>query len=480
MLADFNKHPLVQRAYDFASISLAGKKRYSGELFLDHSLKVARVLERFKLSDPATLAVAILHHSFSDGAATLEDIEREFGVEITGMLQVLEGLRIIKLTNSSEKEFAENLRKMFLSLAQDLRIVLIKLADIYDNLQTLKYLPKNKQQEVAEETIEIFAPLLERLGMGEMKGQMQDLAFEYLDPIGYQKTIKLLGASLEELNKNLLKIKAKLQLALTKENIKYRIESRTKHLYSLFTKLSRPEINFDINLIYDLIAFRVVTTTTEDCYRVLGVVHKLWRPVAHVPLRDYIANPKPNGYRSIHTTVFGPDNEPFEIQIRTEKMHEEAEFGVAAHWHYSEVKNKGTSDEVLQKGVSVEASKLSWVRELSRWQEEVADNEEFVKSVKTDFFGQRIFVFTPKGDVKDLPAGATPVDFAYKIHTGLGNLVMGARVNNKLVPLDTKLKNGDVCEVVLSKDIKKKPSRDWLAFAATSLAKRKIKKACSV
>ncbi len=482
MLNSF-KNPLIVRAIRFNVLSLAGKKRYSGEQFSDHCLKVAQILEKFRVTDPITLAVAVLHHTLSDSAATLSDIEKEFGGEIASMLKTLDRLRVIKLSETSQEEFAENLRMMFLTLAQDLRIVLIKLADIYDNLQTLKYLPEKKRIEVSRETLEIFAPLCGRLGIGEMKGQMQDLAFEYLYPDDYKTTKSIFKTNLRKLDRTLLKIKAQLKLALEKEKIDYKLESRTKHIYSLFTKFKRPEINFDTGKIYDLIAFRIIVQNTEDCYKVLGLIHKLWRPMPD-SVRDFIARPKLNGYQSIHTTVLGPDDKPFEIQIRTSEMHEEAEFGVAAHWHYAESKSSGTSDNQAEKGFSVPDDKLKWVSSLSQWQQEIADNEhsflsdeEFLKSIKTDFFGERIYVFTPKGDVIDLPFGATPIDFAYKLHTKLGDLALGAKINGKLASLNTSLKNSNVCEIIISKDKNKKPSRDWLKFVVTSAARRQIKKA---
>lgn len=468
-------NPLIAKAAEFARLSLAGKKRYSGEYFSDHCLKVARTLEGLKVTDPVTLAVAILHHSLSDSAATKDDIEKEFGKEISEMLSSLNKLRVIKLTESSKKEFAENLRKMFLALAKDLRVVLIKLADIYDNLQTIDFLDKAKQKEVAKETLEIFAPLSERLGIGELKGQMQDQAFRALYPEEYKKTVGLMKQERDTFNKTLLKIKGRLRIAFQRENINYRLESRTKHIYSLYLKLRRPEINYDISKIYDLIAFRIIVQSTEDCYKTLGIVHKLWKPMQD-SVRDFIAHPKLNGYQSIHTTVFGPGDKPFEIQIRTSGMHEEAEFGIAAHWHYSEAKSKGVSDTKLTTGIQA-TDKLKWVRQLSQWQKEISDNEEFLKSIKTDFFGQRIYVFTPKGDVIDLPAAATPIDFAYKVHTKLGDLATGAKVNGKLISLHTNLKSSDVCEIIISKDLHKKPSRDWLKFVVTSNAKHHIKKA---
>lgn len=467
---------ILNRAYDFAILSLADKKRSSGELFSDHCMRVAQTLKSYGITDPTTLAVAILHHSLSDGAATLDDLEKEFGKEISSMIGTLEQLRVIKFADSSDKQFAENLRKMFLSLAKDLRIVLIKLTDILDNLTTLKYLPAEKQTRIAKETLEIFAPLAERLGMGEVKGQMQDLAFEILYPDEFKKVKRILKVNLEELNKRLLKIKAALKQAIEAEGISFRLESRSKHIYSLYMKLKRVEIDFDISKIYDLIAFRVIVENTEGCYKVLGIIHRLWRPLPD-RIKDYIANPKSNGYQSIHSTVFGPSGKPFEIQIRSEKMHQEAEYGIASHWHYSEVKAQGVSDADLEKGVSLNSDKLQWVKNLSKWQDEMTETEDFLKALKVDFFGERIFCFTPKGDVRDLPKGATPIDFAYSIHTDMGNLVIGAKVNNKVVKLETNLKNSDTVELLLSKDKSRKPNRDWLKFVATALAKRKIKKA---
>lgn len=466
---------VLNRAYDFAVLSLADKKRSSGELFSDHCIRVAQTLKSYGITDSTTLAVAILHHSLSDGAATLEDLEKEFGKEISSTIETLEQLRVIKFADSSDKQFAENLRKMFLSLAKDLRIVLIKLTDILDNLTTLKYLSEEKQTRIARETLEIFAPLAERLGMGEVKGQMQDLAFEILYPDEFKKVKKMLKVNLKDLDKRLLKIKAELKQAIEAEGVNFRLESRSKHNYSLYMKLKRVEIDFDISKIYDLTAFRVIVENTEDCYKVLGIIHKLWQPLPD-RIRDYVANPKSNGYQSIHSTVFGPSGRPFEIQIRSEKMHQEAEYGIASHWHYSEIKAQGVSDGELKKGISLNSNKLQWVKNLSKWQNEIAETEDFLKAIKVDFFGERIFCFTPKGDVKDLPKGATPIDFAYSIHTGMGNLVIGAKVNNKVVRLDTKLNNSDVVELILSKDRNKKPNRDWLRFVVTTTARRKIKK----
>lgn len=464
----------LERAYEFAKLSLTGKKRYSGEGFEDHGRKCAEILQRFSVRDEDTLVAAILHHSVVDGAATLKDVESEFGVEIAGMLKTLDSLSVLKLGNVGNREFVESLRRMFLALARDLRVVLVKLADILDNLSTLEYLPEDKRVRISQETVELFAPLSERLGMGEMKGQMQDLVFPYLYPEDFKKVKKLLKVNEVKLNHILLKLKLSLERALKEEKIDARIQYRAKHLYSLFNKLKREEINWDINKVYDIVAFRVIVGSVEDCYRALGVVHKLWRPIPDY-VRDYIANPKPNGYQSIHTTVLGPGGRPFEIQIRTQAMHEAAEYGVAAHWNYTQAKELGASDKMLTKGVKV-SNKLEWVKALAKWQREVEDSEEFLKGVKTDFFGERIFVFTPKGDVKDLPKGATPIDFAYAVHTDLGGRAMGARVNGRMVSLDHGLQNSDVCEILVSKS-SKKPNQRWLEFVVTNEARKKIKRA---
>lgn len=467
----------VKKALDFAEISLAGKMRKSGEPVVDHCKRVAEILTSFQVSDGPTLTVAILHHTLQDSAATTLDLKKEFGEEITQMIEAFENLRIIRLKPRMQDEFVENLRRMFLALAKDLRVVLIKMADILDNLTTLQYLEPAKRTEVAQETLEIFAPLAERLGMGEMRGGMQDLAFRHLYPKEYQWVKNYAAEPINKLEKALPKIKHKLTKALGEAGITTQIQSRVKYIYSLYTKLLRPENNRDISKIYDLIALRIIIGKKEECYKTLGIINKLFRPVPGQYISDYIAHPKPNGYQSLHVKVQGPSNLPFEIQIRTQQMHEEAEYGVAAHWHYAEKKVKELSEVKISRGFAASGEKLEWVKRLSQWQKEITDNQEFLKTVKTDFFGSRIFCFTPKGDVKDLPVGATPIDFAYQVHTDLGHRVIAAKVNGRVVGLSTKLKNADVVELILSKDPKKKPSRDWLNFVVTSLARKKIKKA---
>lgn len=473
---DYLQDPQLKKAFDFANLSLAGKKRLSGEDVIDHCLRVEKILWDFKVRDPATLSMAVLHHSLHEGAATISDIKDDFGEDVVLMMEAFEKLRVIKPREDMPDEFVENLRKMFLVLARDLRVVLIKLADILDNLTTLQYVEEKKRVEVCQKALEIFAPLAERLGMGEMKGQIQDLAFAQLYPEEYKWLKNYVKNDLEKLGKTLLKIKSKLTLELDRNGITAEVQSRVKHSYSLYTKLMRPEVNKELSKIHDLIALRIITETTEDCYKALDVVHRIFRPLSE-PISDYIAHPKPNGYQSIHTRVSGPSDLPFEIQIRTRKMHEEAEYGLAAHWNYAEKKEKKLSDEKISQGIAASAEKLEWVKKLSEWQKEITSNDEFLKTVKTDLFGQRILCFTPKGDVKDLPTGATPIDFAYHVHSNMGNLTSGARVNGKVVALDTKLKNGDVVELILSKDLKKKPSRDWLRFVVTGVAKRRIKRA---
>ncbi len=466
---------LLKKARDFAEVSLADRTRKSGEKILDHCLRVAENLQKFKVTDPTTIATALLHHSLSEGAATSEDIEKEFGSDIKSMISAFESLRILRVKAGQKEEFIENLRKMFLVLARDLRVVLIKLSDILDNLTTMKYLEPDKQLEVAQETLDIFAPLAERLGMSEMRGDLQDLAFPYLYPVEYQELMQTTKSYLPNLEKKMLQIKAKILSLLKSQGIEGDIQNRVKHNYSLFIKLQRPDIKGDIKNVSDLIAIRIITKNEQDCYEVLDILQKNFR-LFPIPIRDHIAHPKSNGYRSIHLNLYGSNHLPFEIQIRTKDMHEAAEYGLAAHWNYADQKKKGVSDEEISLGFAGGAKKLDWVRSLSEWQDEIKNNQEFLKTVKTDFFGERIFCFTPKGDVKDLPSGATPIDFGYKVHTDLGGRVMGAKVNGRMVPLDHKLKNGDLVDLVVNKDSKKLPNRDWLKFVVTTLARKKIKR----
>lgn len=460
---------LLEKACRFAAFS-------HGEDTYEHSIRLARILLDFDVYDSKTLATAILHDVLDEGAATAKDVENEFGGEIAQLVTLVSRLKVVKFGFSEKEAFAENLRKMFLSMAQDLRVVFVKLVDIFDNLKNSQNLIRGEKITLAKETLEIFAPLAARLGIGELKGQLEDLAFPLAYPKEYDWVQKYSKKEFVELDKMLLRVKGKLYLELSQQGLPVEIHGRKKHIFSLYKKLLRPEISKDLSKIYDLVALRIVVDTVEDCYTVLGLVHKLWRPLPNY-VRDYIATPKPNGYRSLHTTVFGPAGRPFEIQIRTWEMHQEAEFGIAAHWHYAEEKQRsGRQDTDVEMGFLAPEEKLKWVRELALWQEDIATESEFLKALKIDVFADRVFCFTPKGDVKDLPVGATPIDFAYAVHTKIGDRAQGAKINGKLVSLDYQLKTGDVVEILTSKDETRLPSKDWLNFVITTVAKREIKK----
>lgn len=465
---------LIRKAYQFAGKVHAGQKRLSGEDYINHSLAVAQYLVDWKL-DSSSIAAGLLHDSVEDTGTSLEKLEKEFGKAIADLVDGVTKIGEIKLRESKTEEFVENLRKMIIVMAKDLRVVLIKLADRYHNLQTLYVLPKEKQIRIAQETIEIYAPLAERLGIGEMKGRLEDLAFPYLYPEEYQWLKKYSTSCYKQTNRHLEEVKKKLHKELAAEGIRAEIQARAKHLYSLYKKLLRPEIDKDITKIYDLVALRIIVETIEQCYVALGIVHRLYKPVPAKGISDFIAQPKPNGYRSIHTTVFTPNGKITEIQIRTHKMHEEAENGIAAHWYFTQQKQKGAKDSQVEAGFFAPAEKMNWVKELVKWQNEITDSKEFINSLKFDALKHRIFVFSPKGDVFDLPVDSTPIDFAYAVHTNLGDLCMGAKADGKMAPLDYKLKSGQVIEIMTAKG-KKRPSRDWLNFVVTHTAKKEIEK----
>lgn len=460
---------VIEKACRFAALS-------HGEDSYEHALRLAKVLLSFDVYDSKTLAVAILHDVLDEGAATEKDLQDEFGQEITQLVILVSKLRVIKLGVSNKEAFVENLRKMFLSMAQDLRVVFVKLADIYDNLENPQKLTDAEKTTLAKETLELFAPLAARLGSGELKGQLEDLAFPISYPKEHEWVVNHSKKAYQELDKMQVRVKSQLQIELAKEGIHAEVLGRKKHTYSLYKKLLRDEIGKDLAKIYDLVALRIIVDTIEDCYTCLGIVHKLWRPLPNY-VRDYIASPKPNGYRSLHTTVFGPQGRVFEIQIRTAKIHEEAEFGIAAHWHYAEQKQKkGITDTDIEVGFLAPEEKLKWARELALWQKDIVHESEFLKALKIDVFADRVFCFTPKGDVKDLPAGATPVDFAYHVHTEIGDRTIGAKVNGKMAALDHKLRTGDIVEILTSKAKTRLPPKGWLEFAVTTLARREIRK----
>lgn len=452
---------LARRAYEFARTAHQGQKRSSGEPYFNHCLATAKTLISMRL-DVKTIIAGVLHDVVEDTKYTLQDIKKNFGEEIAFMVESVTKLGKIKFRGDQQK--IENLRKMFLAMAEDVRVVLIKLADRLHNMRTLQFVPPEKQKRIALETLEIYVPLAHRLGMGEIKGHLEDLAFQYLYPKEYKWVIDNISEKYQKREKYIERITPIITQELGKENIlPLKIDARAKHYYSLYKKLLKHDMNFE--KIHDLVAVRIVVNTIEECYGALGVIHKLWRPMPG-KIKDYIALPKPNGYQSLHTTVFCLDGKITEFQIRTEKMHDEAELGIAAHWLYSE---KGKP----KAGTKLDDKRFSWVSQLRDWQSEVSGSQEFMESLKIDFFKDRIFCLTPKGDAIDLPENATPIDFAYHIHSDIGDHCSGAKVNGKMVPLSHVLQNGDVVEILTQK--KHVPSRAWLEFAKTSIAKNRIR-----
>lgn len=464
---------LVEKAFEFAREAHQGQKRASGEDYIQHPIRVAQILTEMHL-DPIAIAAGFLHDVPDDTNKTIKDIEKEFGREVAFLVNGVsklgklrypkDGLEFKPAKDRLQEPIdlkAENLRKMFFAMAQDLRVVLIKLADRQHNMETLGSLPPEKQRRIALETMEIFAPLANRLGMGEMKGKLEDLAFPCLYPKEFEWLIKNVKEKYKEQQKYLEKVKPIFKKILEKEAISViDIHSRAKHYWSLYQKLLRYEMNLD--KIHDLIALRVIVDDVKTCYKVLGVIHRIWRPLPGC-IKDYIALPKTNNYKAIHTTCFCLDGKITEFQIKTQEMHNEAEQGITAHWAYKEGINLKT-----------QRKKFAWVQQLRDWQKEVSKSGEFLESLKIDFLKNRIFVFTPKGDVIDLPEGATPVDFAYAVHTDIGQHYSGAKINGKIGNLARLLQNGDVVEILVDK--KRKPSRDWLEFAKTGFARSRIKR----
>jgi len=464
---------LLKKAYDFASQAHQGQKRLSGEPFIFHPLSVAEVLADWRL-DIGSIVAGLLHDVVEDGGIKKEKLEKEFGRDIAQLVDGVTKIGEIKLRGAAQDVFVENLRKMIVVMAHDLRVVLIKLADRYHNLQTLHVLPLEKQKRIAQETLEVYAPLAERLGIGEMKGRLEDLAFPYAYPEEYQWVKDFAWPYYQQSEDYIQNLKKEILDVLSKKGVQAEVRGRAKHLYSLYRKLLRPGIDKDIIKVYDLMALRIIVKTIEECYMALGLIHQLYKPVPSIGIRDFIAQPKPNGYQSIHTNVFA-QGKIVEIQIRTKKMQEEAEDGITAHWYYSQQKNKKAEDTQIQKGFFAPTEKMSWVKELVQWQQKLVDSQEFLNSLKFDALSHRIFVFSPKGDVFDLPVEATPVDFAYAVHTELGDQCCGAKVDGKMAPLDFHLKSGQMVEILVDKN-KKKPSHDWLNFVMTQQARRRIAK----
>ncbi|NLL19885.1 MAG: bifunctional (p)ppGpp synthetase/guanosine-3',5'-bis(diphosphate) 3'-pyrophosphohydrolase [Clostridia bacterium] len=450
---------LIRLGYSYASKAHQGQKRKSGEDYIIHPLGVARILAELQL-DVITITAGLLHDVVEDTEIELAEIKRVFGEEVALLVDGVTKLSRIEF-KSKEEQQVENLRKMFLAMAKDIRVILIKLADRLHNMRTLKYQPPEKQKEIAEETVEIFAPLAHRLGIFKLKWELEDLALRYLEEEQYYQLVQTINMKRQEREDYINEVIGILQKHLEEMGIEADIQGRPKHFYSIYNKMTKQ--GKSINEIYDLIAVRVIVATVKDCYGVLGVIHSLWKPIPG-RFKDYIAMPKPNMYQSLHTTVIGPKGEPFEIQIRTWEMHRTSEYGIAAHWRYKE--GSPLADREFE-------DKLSWLRQLLEWQRDLRDAREFMDSLKIDLFSDRVYVFTPKGDVMELSAGSVPIDFAYRVHTDVGHRCVGAKVNGRIVPLDYKLNTGDIVEILTSKT--GTPSRDWLNIVKTSQAKNRIR-----
>jgi len=450
---------LIRKAWEFCVQHHAGQMRASGEPYIIHPLEVAEVLAEMKL-DATAIAAGLLHDSVEDTPATNEEIAAEFGDQVAHIVEGVTKIDKIQFANREDRQ-AENVRKMLLAMVSDVRVVLIKLADRLHNMRTLEHLKPDRQEAIARETQDIYAPLAHRLGMGKVRGELEDLAFRYTDPVSFEKVAAAVEARRIEGEQFLRSVEDTLVEQLRENNIEARVEWRIKRLYSIFQKIERSKVSFD--QVYDLLAVRVITEDVAACYAVFGLIHTLWRPVPG-RIKDFIAIPRANRYQSLHTTVMGTGGHQFEVQIRTEEMHRIAEEGIAAHWKY---KSPGSTVTARDE------ERLNWIRQLVEWQKEMTDPNEFLSSLKMDLYPDEVYTFTPKGKVVVVPSDGTPVDFAYTIHTEVGHTCVGAKVNSRMVPLRTKLRTGDIVEIVTQKD--HKPSRDWLTFVKSPRARNKIK-----
>lgn len=450
---------IIQQAYDFSLKHHTGQKRASGEPFALHPLEVALVLAEMKL-DSTAIAAGLLHDAVEDTPVTSREISEIFGEQVAHIVDGVTKIEKIQFANREDRQ-AENVRKMLLAMVSDVRVVLIKLADRLHNMRTLEHLQPERQQSIARETLDIYAPLAHRLGMGKVRSELEDLAFRYVDPFGYDQIREAVEAHRQQGEHFLREINAILKDHLREHNIDARIDWRIKRLYSIYQKLQRQRITVD--QVYDLLAVRVITRTVQDCYAVFGLIHSIWRPVPG-RIKDFIAMPRPNLYQSLHTTVMAEGGHQFEVQIRTEEMHRVAEEGIAAHWKY-----KSGGSPVSAK----DEQRLAWVRQIVEWQRDMTDPNEFLSTLKIDLYPEEVYTFTPKGKVVVLPKEATPVDFAYAIHTEVGNTCIGAKVNGRMVPLKTRLRNGDIVEITTQNG--HTPSRDWLTFVRSSRARNRIK-----
>ena len=450
---------LLRKAWDFCVKHHEGQMRASGEPYIIHPLEVAEVLAEMKM-DATSIAAGLLHDSVEDTPATSEEIAAEFGEQVAHIVEGVTKIDKIQFANREDRQ-AENVRKMLLAMVSDVRVVLIKLADRLHNMRTLEHLKPERQEAIARETLDIYAPLAHRLGMGKVRGELEDLAFRYTDPLSFEKVSAAVEARRIEGEQFLRGVEETLVEQLRENGIQARVEWRIKRLYSIFQKIERSKVSFD--QVYDLLAVRVITEDVSACYAVFGLIHTIWRPVPG-RIKDFIAIPRANRYQSLHTTVMGDGGHQFEVQIRTEEMHRIAEEGIAAHWKYK------AGDSVVN---ARDEERLNWIRQLVEWQKEMTDPNEFLSSLKMDLYPDEVYTFTPKGKVVVVPADGTPVDFAYTIHTEVGNTCVGAKVNGRMVPLRTKLRTGDIVEIVTQKD--HKPSRDWLTFVKSPRARNKIK-----
>ena len=451
---------LLTRAYQFAAVAHTGQQRLTGDEFVTHPLAVAGLLTELEVDD-TTLAAALLHDVVEDTDHDLAELRERFGEEIASLVDGVTKLRRLHFDRQRERQ-AESLRRMLLAVAKDLRVVLIKLADRLHNMRTLDPLPADKRQEVAAETLQIFAPIAHRLGIWHYKWRLEDLAFRVLEPAKYQEIVQAVARTREERLAVINQAVAQLRERLEGMGITAEIAGRPKHFYSIYQKMQTQGVDFD--QIHDLEAIRVIVNTEPECYTALGVVHSLWLPLPDM-FTDYVAKPKPNRYQALHTKAIGPHGGPIEVQIRTWAMHRRAEYGVAAHWRYKEGEEGDLQTE----------AKLSWLRQILELHSDLRDPNEWLEHLKLDLFKDQVFVFTPKGDVIDLPAGSTPVDFAYRIHTQVGHRCVGAKANGRMVPLNYVFKNGDVAEIITSSRPAARPSLDWLSFVVTSQAKSRIK-----